>query len=309
MIRCANAAPVTSELGTRNSELKTMDYTHMRYPGGKTKAVTFSYDDGVRQDLRLSGLTEKYGIRCTFNINSGLVAEEPGGDKLTYAEIKEYILGKGHEVAIHGEHHIAPCSSRTLVGLRDALNCRLQLEQNLGVIIRGMAYPNSGIRRFTGGSDYETVRRYLKDIGVVYARSLAGDNDAFLLPEDWFNWIPTAHHENPDALDWAKKFAALDVNKEYMDNRYPRLFYLWGHSYEFDMRDNWDRIETLCGILGGKEDTWYATNIDIYDYVTAFRSLIFSADGTLVYNPTLLDLYFETETGAYCVKPGERLSL
>ena len=286
-----------------------MSFLHMRFPGGKTKAVTFSYDDGVAQDLRLAALTERYGIRCTFNINSASVAQTPGGGKLTYGQIKEQLLARGHEIAIHGEYHLAPGTSRTLVGLRDALNCRLQLEQNLGMIIRGMAYPNSGVTRFTGGSDYETVRRYLQDIGVVYARSLAGDNDGFLLPEDWYRWIPTAHHDNPRVLDWAREFAEMPVNGLYIDSRYPRLFYLWGHSYEFDTHDNWDHIEELCGILGGKEDVWYATNMEIWEYTNAFRALVFSADGTRVYNPTLRELYFETEKQLYQVRPGECLSL
>ena len=41
----------------------------MRYPGGKAKAVTFSYDDGVPQDQRLAALFDKYGMKATFNFN------------------------------------------------------------------------------------------------------------------------------------------------------------------------------------------------------------------------------------------------
>ena len=286
-----------------------MSFLHMRFPEGKTKAVTLSYDDGVKQDLRLAALAAERGIKCTFNVNSGLVADSPDGGRLTYEQLRADILGRGHEIAIHGEYHLAPGSSRTLVGLRDALNCRLQLEQNLGRIIRGMAYPNSGVTRFTGGSDYDTVRRYLQDLGIVYARSLGKDNNAFHLPEDWYCWFPTAHHNNPEVLQWAKQFAGLSINDLYIDDRYPRLFYLWGHSYEFDSHNNWDRIETLFDILGGKDDVWYATNIDIYNYVSAFRALVFSADGTLCHNPTLYDLYFETEKQIYRVQPGETLTL
>ena len=281
-----------------------MSYLHMRFPGGKTKAVTLSYDDGVAQDMRLAALSERYGVKCTFNINSALVADAPGGGKLTWAQIRD-LTERGHEAAVHGEYHIAPGSVRTLVGLRDALNCRLQMERELGMIVRGMAYPNSGVTRFTGGSDYETVRRYLKDIGVVYARTLGGDNNAFLLPEDWYRWMPTAHHNNPNVLDWAREFAEMNVREAYIDNRYPRLFYLWGHSYEFDTHGNWDRIEEILSVLGGREDVWYATNIEIYGYTQAFRSLVFSADGTMVYNPTVREVCFETQKGLYTVCPGE----
>ena len=41
----------------------------MRYPNGKSKAVTFSYDDGVPQDKRLAELFNKYNMKGTFNFN------------------------------------------------------------------------------------------------------------------------------------------------------------------------------------------------------------------------------------------------
>ena len=39
---------------------------------GKKKAVTFSYDDGVTQDRRLVELLNRYGLKATFNLNSGI---------------------------------------------------------------------------------------------------------------------------------------------------------------------------------------------------------------------------------------------
>lgn len=38
---------------------------------GKKKAVTFSFDDGVTQDIRLIEIFNKYGLKGTFNLNSG----------------------------------------------------------------------------------------------------------------------------------------------------------------------------------------------------------------------------------------------
>ena len=48
----------------------------LRYPNGLAKALTISYDDGVEQDIHLLELMEKYGIKGTFNLNSGSFAEE-----------------------------------------------------------------------------------------------------------------------------------------------------------------------------------------------------------------------------------------
>lgn len=53
-----------------------MSQYFMRFPEGRKKAVTLSYDDGVEQDMRLVEVMEKYGLKGTFNLNSGLFAPE-----------------------------------------------------------------------------------------------------------------------------------------------------------------------------------------------------------------------------------------
>lgn len=51
-----------------------MRYCFLRFPEGKFKAVTLSYDDGVHADIRFAGILDKYGMKGTFNINSGFLA-------------------------------------------------------------------------------------------------------------------------------------------------------------------------------------------------------------------------------------------
>ena len=77
--------------------------------------------------------------------------------------------------------------------------------------------------------------------------------------------------------------------KEWWD---PMLFYLWGHSYEFEARDNWEVIEEFARTVSGKDDIWYATNIEIYDYCEAFSRLRFNTVMTTCVNPTASDLWF-----------------
>lgn len=50
--------------------------TFMRFPEGRLKAVTLSYDDGMDQDIRLIEIMKKNGLKGTFNLNSGLYAPE-----------------------------------------------------------------------------------------------------------------------------------------------------------------------------------------------------------------------------------------
>lgn len=170
-----------------------------------------------------------------------------------------------------------------------------------------MAYPNEGIRTFQPGMDYETVKQYLKNLDIAYSRSLGGDNDSFEFPQDWYNWIPTAHHDNPNIFDYIDKFLAYNPEERVISDRSSKIFYMWGHSYEFNNNDNWDRLEIICEKIGGKEDTWYATNIEIYDYIQAYNSLRYTADEKKVYNPTLIDVYFDIDGKKYVIKSGETI--
>ena len=286
-----------------------MKYRLMRFPQGKTKAVTFSYDDGCREDLRTVKVFDKYGMKATFNINSGVTATESGGWTMTEDEIRDNIVTAGHEIAVHGIWHKAPGLTRTIEGIRDVLENRLDLEKRYGGIIRGMAYPDSGILDFVNGSDYETVKNYLKELDIAYARTLGGDNNRFQLPRDWHNWVPTAHHDNPNILAWAKEFVEMDVEKMYFSSKHAKLFYVWGHSFEYERNNNWERLEEICQMLAGKEDIWYATNMQIYEYVTAYRSLVYSADGNTVYNPTLFEVWLDDDGRLVSIKPGETVQL
>ena len=284
-------------------------YRFLRFPEGKLKAVTFSYDDGVRQDIRFSEILNDHGMKGTFNINSSR-AKNGSSSSLSFDEIKEHILEKGHEVAIHGAFHRAPCLQRTVDGIRDVLDCRIALESGLGTIVRGMAYPDSGIKlNQPGASSYEKVREYLSDLGVAYSRTLGGDNDSFELPCDPYAWMPSAHHNNPKIFEFIEKFNSITEDSQYYSRKTAKLFYIWGHSYEFDNNQNWDRIERICGELGGKSDVWYATNIEIHDYIEAYKSLVFSADERIVYNPTLKKVWFWMDNKMFAVAPGETLKL
>ena len=278
-----------------------MRYRFLRFPEGKTKAVTFSYDDGCAADACFSDTVTPYGIKCTFNVTNR--------SKLSHEEMRALFLDRGHEIAVHGAQHRAPGVQRAIDGITDVLDCRMSLEKAFGMIIRGMAYPDSGIRRFANEASYENIKRYLRDLDIVYARTLGADNDSFELPNDWYAWMPTAHHENPRLMEYIDKFVSLDVDSLYVAARYPRLFYLWGHSYEFDRNDNWNRLAEICDKLSGREDVWYATNMEIYEYVSAYHSLVYSADATMIYNPTRTKVWFDLDGKQYAIRGGETLYL
>ena len=104
-----------------------MRYRFVRFPGGKCKAVTFSYDDVSVHDRKLLEIINKYGIKCTFNVNSKFISDD-GTKRLTRQEVRELQYKYGHEVAVHGAEHIAPGRTTAVNGIRDILECRLELE-------------------------------------------------------------------------------------------------------------------------------------------------------------------------------------
>jgi hypothetical protein len=59
-----------------------------------------------------------------------------------------------------------------------------------------------------------------------------------------------------------------------------------GHSFEFARQNNWEVIEDFCKKVSGRDEIWYATNLQIKRYLSAVRSLVYTADETMVYNPT-----------------------
>lgn len=288
-----------------------MKYIFLRYPKGKFKAVTLSYDDGQYHDLRMLETLNKYGIKCTFNLCSKRIGQVTPSRRLTSDEIREHILDKGHEIAIHGEDHISPVLSRPTKAIQDILNCRLALEQTFDVMVRGFAYPDVSLRNFQNGANYETIRSYMQDLGIVYARNIVTNEEplSYSLPTDWYAWNATVTHSHPKAAEYIKEFLALDQNKLYRAKRWPKLFMLWGHSFEFDRANNWELLEEMCQLLANQEDVWYATCIEIYEYAQAYNALVFSADSTRVYNPTLLTVWFDVDGTLYSVAPGQTVTI
>ncbi len=259
-----------------------MNYTFLRFPDFKYKAVTLSYDDDVVYDKKLIEIIDKYGLKCTFNLNSGFFAEKSGGRMMTEEEAKELFGKSEHEIAVHGVSHLslAEHSREAIAG--DILLDRLSLETLFGRIIKGMAYAN--------GSYDDKTAEVLKSCGIKYARTV-NSSEKFDIPTDWLRLSPTCHHGNPRLNELTDEFLkdyGKEVHYKYAN---PKLFYLWGHAYEFNDNNEWDILENFCKKTGGRDDVWYATNGEIYDYVKAFDRLEFSVGEDLIKNPSAIDLY------------------
>jgi hypothetical protein len=128
------------------------------------------------------------------------------------------------------------------------------------------------------------------------------------MPKDWLEWHPTCHHADDRLMEYADKFLA-EKERIATHGCFPMLFYVWGHSYEFDNQNNWDLMEKFLRKISGQEDVWYATNGEIYNYVQAYHNLQFSSEGTFVYNPNVLDVYICYIGKNYCIPAGKMVDL
>ena len=263
------------------------------YKDGKKRAFTMSYDDGQIHDLRLIEIFNKYGIKGTFNLNANNI------DKPGYVTAKDVATKYvGHEVACHGLTHqyFERIPREELIC--EVIEDRRRLEEICNYPVNGLAYPY--------GTLSEDVKNELRALGILYARGTEKTKDFELKeipPQDFLNWHPTVEHRDP------KMFELLDHFLHAKKTRPLSMFYIYGHSYSFNDDNNWDLMERICEYAGGDPDTWYATNIEIYNYITALWQLRFNVERTVVYNPTCLDLWIEADKRPYCIPAGKTIRL
>lgn len=269
---------------------------YLRFPKWKEKALTLSYDDGVIFDRKLIEIMNRYSLKGTFNINSGLF--DSGKRRLNKDEAYELYSKSGQEVAIHGEKHLFLTNTTLADGIAEIYNDKKNLEKMFGKIIRGMAYAN--------GNYSDEIINYLSKLGICYSRTCIATG-GFDIPKDWLKLPTTCHHTDPKLMEYTDRFLEVQPSKQNIKN--PLLFYLWGHSYEFNDGGNWNIIEDFAKKTGNRDDIWYATNIEMYDYIQAYNNLIFSADCSIVYNPSIIRVFVEIDGKNILIEPNENKAI
>ena len=223
---------------------------------GKKKAVTFSFDDGVTQDIRLIEIFNKYGLKCTFNLNSALLGlkgtfvrneREVTHNRIPASKIKEVYAG--HEIAVHTLAHptLTVLDDETVI--YQVEEDRKQLSKLCGYEVVGMAYPN-------GPNDDRVAALIKNHTGVKYARTVTSTGN-FDLQTNYFRFNPSTYYINEDFEEVVDRFLALQTDE-------PQLLYIWGHAYEMDAEYiTWEKFERICKKLSGRADIFYGTNKDV----------------------------------------------
>lgn len=224
------------------------------------KYVTFSMDDGVTQDKRLVEMLNKYGLKCTFNLNSSLLGLKGGWEfngkflkhnKVMPSEVQSVYAG--HEIAVHTLTHPNLTGEADETVAYQVEEDRKQLSRMAGYEVVGMAYPCGGVN-----NDDRVAEVIKAQTGVKYSRTITSSH-SFDMPKNLHRLNPTVYICETDKMfELAEQFIALKTDK-------PQMFYIWGHSYEFDVMDhiNWEKFEEFCRLISGKEDIIYGTNTEV----------------------------------------------
>ena len=226
---------------------------------GKNKAVTFSFDDGVKQDVRLIEILNRYGLKGTFNLNSSLLGLQGSldrngrtvrHDKVRACDVKS--VYEGHEVAVHTLTHpnLTTLDEETIVFQVE--KDRLMLSELAGYEVVGMAYPCGG-----ENNDDRVAQIIKRRTGVKYARTITSTG-SFDVQNNLYRFNPTVYYvEESRLFSLGERFVDLQTDQ-------PQIFYVWGHSYEMDAEYiSWERFEEFCKLISGKSDIFYGTNQDV----------------------------------------------
>jgi peptidoglycan/xylan/chitin deacetylase (PgdA/CDA1 family) len=226
---------------------------------GKKKAITFSFDDGVTQDIRLIEIFNKYGLKGTFNINSGLLGL-PGelvrnGEKINHTKVKASevkSIYQGHEVAVHTLTHpnLTTLDEETII--RQVEEDRIALSNLCGYPVIGMAYPCGGVN-----NDDRVAEIIKKNTPIKYSRTITSTHAFGLQEENRLRFHPSVYYIEECFEEIVDKFLALETDE-------PQLLYIWGHSYEMDAGYiTWEKFEEICQKLAFKADIFYGTNKEV----------------------------------------------
>ena len=200
-----------------------------------SKFVTFSFDDGVGQDVPFVKELNKYGFKATFNINTGIqtranrwVNEGVDIHRMNIKGLKE--LYAGHEVSSHTLTHpfLEKLDEETIYN--ELYYDKKNIEELFDSEVVGLAYPY--------GTYDDRVIKIARDIGIKYART-AGTSMKFSVTGDLLKYTGTCHFSNTEIFNLIDKFDALPESDE------RQVLYIWGHTYEFDVLKKWGLLTEI----------------------------------------------------------------
>ena len=217
-------------------------------------------------------------------------------------------LFKGHEVSVHTFNHPGLTKLSIEEIQYEIVEDRKELERLVTYPVRGMAYPF--------GNHNDTVIEVISKLGIEYARTV-NDTYGFEIPENFLKWHPTMHQfskaywkaNDPlqDSIEINLFYKTID---SFLQTKDLAVLDIWGHSWEMGSdAKKWTETERFFQVLSHQSDVYYCKQIDLVDYIHAFRNLRFSMNNTTVFNASSLKVFFLYNKEIRSVDPGETIRL
>ena len=288
---------------TNTALIKSSIPIEMFFPQGKSKALILSFDDGNVADKHLVKLMNEYGLVGTFHLNSNKLGTK---NYLTKEEIRT--IYKGHEVSGHSANHPSLTSLSKIDVIYEVLEDRKELERLMGYPVRGMSYP------FGNTNDF--VVEAISGLGIEYARTV-GDTYNFSMPIDFLKWQPTIHlfgktnYIPNDTINDKKELGQFyQLTNDFLKTNSLALFYVWGHSWEYEGAGNkWAEVEKFFKMVSKNQDIYYTTQIELVDYINAFKNLKFSVDKSMVTNLSSINMFVKINGKVFTIEAGRTIQL
>lgn len=211
--------------------------------------VCLSFDDGTIYDVKFIELLNKYNLKATLNLNSGLddfvryYEEKTPIKRLKLSETKD--LYKGHEVASHSLTHPYFSSLNEEEIIKQSRDDIKNLSDIFGYEVKGFAFPFHDQTE----QNIETVKNNNDLIYIRYSFL-----DSSYLPKDRFHIHINALYDDENIYEQLEEFSKNDLENS--------LFVIAGHSYEFEVNNDWSKIERLLKYLSLNKSIKVVTLLD-----------------------------------------------
>ena len=300
------------------------------FPGWVRKSISFTIDDGKLEfDKKFIDIVAPYGIKGTFNVSDFFLDEMDdegyrnfyrGFEVANHVNKHPYAFADDVEYKIidvpHPEDHPVKTDAfktgtdgvytvKLPKGWRNIADTDTYLRltrENTEIIKRIFGKEKIGFVWPFGAQNNKALFDALKkeDFYGIRAGIVTEDKTGFSIPQDRTAW--SFNTTNVKLLEIAEKY------EKYPDDGELKTFIFGVHSIDFERAQNWCDLEKFSREYGNRpEEYWYATNVEIFDYEDAVKSLIITDE--YVENPSEISIYIKVDGEKITVAPKSRYFL
>lgn len=232
----------------------------------KLVIVTTSWDDGHKLDLKLAKLLAIYNIPATFYVSPN-DKEFIASELLTKKDIK--LLSNDFEIGSHTMTHQMLTNISEKVTIGEMIVSKKYLEDLVNKKISSFSYPygkyNNKIMDMARYAGY-TYARTVRQISTKYSEDALQSNTTILAaPLTLKGWLEDIKYSLFGEVKIFPRLLKRDweiVAKKLFDYvlTYGGVFHLWGHSWEVEKNNEWDKLERVLEYISNKQEIKYLTN-------------------------------------------------